>query len=346
LNRQPVEEHLIGIAFERDLLMAALVDPRGKVLAGVRKPTPRTTRRAVAAAMAEIIVSLACDDSRGRADISAIGISAPGRVDPTTGRISIPDLSGWSRVNLKSMIEQMLTDHGLDIRRAAGRRSARAAIADSAHPPITINSRARCMAAGESWIGAAKGRSNIVCLAIGEEIEAGILVDGRPLTGISGLAGALDWFAVTETWKNDYRDHGSLGAEVSAPGITRKAIESWSSKPDTLLGKLIKEDASRLGFDTIIRSARADDALAQAVINDVTGWLGRAIAGLIAVLNPEAVVLSGPVGIALKPYLDEIRDEASRWAHPDALDDCRISISTLGDKAVLPGAARLAAGIR
>lgn len=343
LSQQPFEEHLIGIVFERDVITAGLVDSRGRVLASVQRETPLRTRRSVATAMTEMIVSLALGEARGMADITGIGISVAGLIEPRTGRVTIQDLSGWSRVNLRGMIEQMLTDSGQDVGRAAGRKNARAQLKDSPHPPIVINSRASCLAAGEGWIGSARGRSNVICLAIGEEIEAGVLIDGRPLTGVSGRAGALDWFAASGEWKNDYRDHGCLGAELSGPAITRKAIELWSSHPQSLLGKLIKADASQLKVETIIQSARADDALAQAVVDDLTGWLGRSIAGLIAVFNPEAVILSGPVGLALKPYIDEIRDEAAHWANPDAVDDCRIAVSSLADKALLPGAARLAA---
>lgn len=340
LSQRSVEEHLIGIRFERDIITAALIDVRGRALAKQQVETPQRTTRSVAQAMTGLILSLAAGEARGQADIAGIGIAAPGLVDPSTGRVTIEGMKGWTRVNLRGLIEEFLNESGHDIRRAAGRSSARAQLKTSAHPGIFIESRANCMAAAEGWIGAARGRSNLVCLSIGEDIEAGILVNGRPLRGTSGHAGAIAWLSPAETWKNDYRDQGCLGAEATGPAITRKAIELWSSNPNTLLGKLIKADATRLDVVTILRSARADDALAQAVISDLIGWLGRSLASLIAVLNPEAIILSGAVGLAIKPYLDEIRDEASRWSNPQV--DCRITVSSLGEKSVLPGAARLA----
>lgn len=341
-SRRPVEQHLIGVQFERDLLTAGLIDVRGRLLDKQQIETPRRTTTSVAEAISGMILSLAAGESRGQADIGGIGISAPGLVDPPTGRVSVEGMRSWNRVNLPGLIEEFLSDSGRDIRRAAGRKSARAQVNRSAHPPIVIDSRANCMAAAESWIGVARGRSNVVCLSIGEDIEAGMLADGRPLRGASGYAGAVAWLALTGTWKGDYRDHGALGAEATGPALIRKAIEQWGSNPDSLLGKLIKADASRLDIETIIRSAKADDALAQSLIDDLTGWLGRCLASLIAVLNPDSIVLNGPLGLALKPWLDEIREETARWAHPESGDDCRISVSTLGERAILIGAARLA----
>ncbi|MGH9767773.1 MAG: ROK family protein, partial [Blastocatellia bacterium] len=77
-------------------------------------------------------------------------------------------------------------------------------------------------------------------------------------------------------------------------------------------------------------------------VNETCRWIGRGVANLISILNPDAVVIGGRVGSMLKPYLDEIRDEASKWTMPASSHQCRIVNATLGDKAALIGAARLA----
>jgi predicted NBD/HSP70 family sugar kinase len=65
-------------------------------------------------------------------------------------------------------------------------------------------------------------------------------------------------------------------------------------------------------------------------------------ANLISLLNPEAIVIGGELGLALRPYYNEIRREARRWSEPTSGRNCRIIPSTLGRSAVLIGAARLA----
>ncbi|MBO0722526.1 MAG: ROK family protein, partial [Blastocatellia bacterium] len=66
------------------------------------------------------------------------------------------------------------------------------------------------------------------------------------------------------------------------------------------------------------------------------------IASLISILNPAAVVIGGSLGLSLKPFFDEVREEAERWSPPNRSKTCRIVGASLGDDAALLGAARLA----
>jgi glucokinase len=109
-----------------------------------------------------------------------------------------------------------------------------------------------------------------------------------------------------------------------------------------MLGGLIKADASGLNATTILRAARGGDRLAVKVVRETCHWIGRGVANLLSILNPEAVVIGGELGMALKPFLDDIREEARRWAAPEAARQCRIVTATVGDDAGAIGAARLA----
>jgi hypothetical protein len=68
-------------------------------------------------------------------------------------------------------------------------------------------------------------RAHAVCLHIGDEVFAGLLLDGRPWSGAHGRAGAAAWLALNPVERQDYRKLGSLAAEVSAKGIARRL--SW-----------------------------------------------------------------------------------------------------------------------
>ena len=78
------------------------------------------------------------------------------------------------------------------------------------------------------------------------------------------------------------------------------------------------------------------------MVTDVCGWIGRGVAELISTFNPEIVIVGGELGVALRPYLNEVRREARLWAHPLAARQCRILSATLGKNTGLLGAARLA----
>ncbi len=99
---------------------------------------------------------------------------------------------------------------------------------------------------------------------------------------------------------------------------------------------------AQLDDAVIIRAARGSDSLA---LNSVTAscrWIGRGVANMISILNPDVVVIGGRAGLMLKPYLDEIREEAALWAMPASARQSRIVNATLGERAALLGAARLA----
>ena len=206
---------------------------------------------------------------------------------------------------------------------------------------MVINSRAAAMAAGEAWVGAARGKNNVVYLSIGEDVEAGIL-DRRVAPGAGGMAGAAGWFALGENFKREFESRGCLTVEVAGGALKRRVVEGWDGGAKSVIGNLIKDDLTHLDDAAIIRAARGGDTLAINSVNETCRWIGRGVANLVSILNPDAIVIGGHVGLALKPYLDQIREEAVRWAMPDSARQCRIANATLGDKAALIGAARLA----
>jgi glucokinase len=333
---------VLGVEFDYEKIAGALVNDNGRVVEEREMETPQRTTRAAIAAMTKVIVSLAASPSRSNSHLSAIGFSIGGMVDPATGRVSIPELRGWNRVALQPMVEEALTEAGVDIRVPADERRGHAKHSDSAHPAMAINSRASAFAAAESWVGAARGKDNVVYLSLSEEIEAGIIADGRVLSGATGQAGAAGWLAVGDDFKQEFESRGCLTTEAAIGTFKRRAIEEWDGSAKSVIGHLIRDDAAHLDAATIIRAARGGDALALRVVSESCRWIGRGVASLISILNPDAVVIGGELGLLLKPCLDQIREEAGRWALPAAAKHCRIVIASLGEKAGLIGAARLA----
>jgi predicted NBD/HSP70 family sugar kinase len=94
--------------------------------------------------------------------------------------------------------------------------------------------------------------------------------------------------------------------------------------------------------EAVVSAARAGDEKACAVLDVTADYLALGIAGLIAVLNPEMVVLGGGLMQASDLLLDRIRRNALRWTQPIAAETTRIENTALGEDAGLLGAARLA----
>jgi len=173
----------IGIEFDRAKIVAALVDETGRIVTERTAAMPSRTIRAAIAEIRTLILYLSSAPERESCRISGIGVSVDGLVDPPTSRVTIAGLKGWTRVAMIEMLEEALAESGHDIRTPAGQRHARAEKKESPHPAMKVYSRPVAIAAAEAWRGAARGKSNVVYVSLGETITLGIIADGRPING-------------------------------------------------------------------------------------------------------------------------------------------------------------------
>jgi predicted NBD/HSP70 family sugar kinase len=194
----------------------------------------------------------------------------------------------------------------------------------------------------EAWVGAARGARHAVALWLGDRVLAGILLDGVPWLGARGLAGSAAWLALNPVERQDYRKFGSLAAEVSNKGIARRL--SWRIQAGD--HSAVLERAGDLDAITawhVFEGARAGDGVAISVVRDTAKYIGMAIANLASAIDPEVVVLAGPVAAAGDLLLEPVRQECARRLPPRMADGFRCEISPLGEDAIAIGAARLAA---
>jgi glucokinase len=195
--------------------------------------------------------------------------------------------------------------------------------------------------AAEAWVGAARGARHAVCLHVGDDVFAGLLLDGKPWAGAHNRAGAAAWLAINPVERQDYRKLGSLAAEISSRGIARRL--SWRIQAGDYSRVL---DAAGGSLDAITGAhvfdgARSGDGVAISVVRDTAKYIGMAVATLAASIDPEVVVVSGTVAVA-DLMLDPVRQECARRLPPEAMADMRVEFSDLGPNAIAIGAARLA----
>jgi glucokinase len=194
--------------------------------------------------------------------------------------------------------------------------------------------------AAETWIGAAKGTQHVICLIIGDEVFAGLLLAGKAWSGAHNRAGAAGWLALNPVERQDYRKLGSLAAEVSSRGIAKRL--SWRIQAGDR--SRVLEQAGSLDAITgqlVFDGARGGDGVAISVVRDTAKYIGMAVATLAAAIDPEVVVVGGVVAAA-DLMLEPVRQECARRLSPDAMSDLRVDFSTLGPDAIAIGAARIA----
>lgn len=195
------------------------------------------------------------------------------------------------------------------------------------HLPVVVESDRNAFVVGEAWKGMARDRRDVIFLAAGTGIGAGILADGRLLRGHGELAGSLGWMAVRDQYLPPYRKTGCLESHAAGPGIGLAAR------------RLFRRDISG---PEVARLATEGDRRAQQILEQAGYYLGLALANLVSTLNPEMIVVGGGVMEAGDLVLRTARKTMMQWAQPNAVRQVRLVRSQLGDAASLLGVAKLA----
>jgi glucokinase len=211
---------------------------------------------------------------------------------------------------------------------------------DGLPAPLACTTGAAAVVA-ESWIGAARGARQAVCLLIGERVLAGILLDGVPWLGAHGFAGSAAWFALNPVERQDYRKFGSLAAEVSTAGIARRL--AWRVQAGDESSVLVRAGSlEAITASHVFAAARSGDGLAISVIRDTAKYIGMAVANMASCIDPQIIVLAGAITEGRDLLLEPVRQECARRLPPGLVESFHFEISDLGEDSVAIGAARLA----
>lgn len=198
------------------------------------------------------------------------------------------------------------------------------------------------IALAEQWCGAARGLQHVVALSLGEGIHAGIVVGGRLFGGAHGLAGAAGWLALNPVEREDYRKLGCLEAEVGGAGIVRRLVWRIKAGDRSRVLDMAGGNINAITARQVFEGARTNDGVAISVVRDTAKYIGMAVANLVAIIDPEVVVLGGAIAEADDLLLEPTRAELSRRVSPAAAQQVSVVPAALGEASAAIGAARAA----
>jgi predicted NBD/HSP70 family sugar kinase len=198
------------------------------------------------------------------------------------------------------------------------------------------------MAYGEFMSGAIKGEKNILFVNVSWGLGLGIITDGKLYYGKSGFSGEFGHLCVFE---NEVICHcgkkGCLETQASGSYIYRRFMEKVAEGNSTSLEKRINKGEPIIQED-ILEAALNEDMLAIELIEEVGNTLGKHIAGLINLFNPELVIIGGAVALTGDYLLLPIKSAVKKYSLNLVSKDTTIKLSKLGDKAGVIGACMLA----
>lgn len=294
------------------LMRAAVVDAEGRVLARDAVATEPErgiddAARRLAALFGQVTVEA------GEPPIAAAGVSTAGPLDPITGTYRYPpNLLGWHGASMRPVLEPAL---GV---------------------PVAIGHDATLAALAEAHYGQHRGSQHLVYLTVSTGIGAGIFAHGRPITGHSGGAGEAGHMIVQPGGPSCGAGcPGCLEGVSSGSGIAAAARRAVAAGAQTTL----TADAEARD---VFAAAAAGDTVAREIIEQAIEGLATGLAGLLALLDPEMVVLGGGVMRALEPWWDRLLARTQEIALPRYTDGVPVARTALGDDASLLGASVIA----
>ena len=246
-------------------------------------------------------------------EIAGVGIGAPGPVD-AKGTVYVAVNLGWGTFSLKNELQSLL------------------------NLPVEAGNDANVAALGEMWKGGGQGYSNVVAVTLGTGVGGGIIVDGKILSGATGAGGEIGHIHVMddETEACNCGNCGCLEQYTSATGIVRLAKRRLAEddKPSVL------RESGNISAKTVFDAVKDGDELAIEVAERFGKILGKTLAGIAAVVNPEIFVIGGGVSKAGPVLLDYIQKNYTLYAFSGSRG-ALFALATLGNDAGIYGAAKL-----
>jgi predicted NBD/HSP70 family sugar kinase len=214
-------------------------------------------------------------------------------------------------------------------------------LADHLGLPVFIDNDSSLIALAELYFGTAVGKRDVMVANIGWGTGLGMIVNGQLYRGSSGYAGEFSHIPLSNT------DHlcscgkrGCLEVETSLLVMTEKATAQIEAGAASSLSKLFKDKSKDKG-EHFLTAASNHDPLAVSILSDAAFLLGKGMATLIHIMNPECIVLSGRGAIAGKIFLPPIQQAINEFCIPRMADQTSIVVSELANNAELLAAASL-----
>jgi glucokinase len=201
--------------------------------------------------------------------------------------------------------------------------------------PTFVENDANAAVLGEKWLGLDRDVRHMIYMFSG--VGCGILINGEIYRGATGAAGELGISGPKCTKEYASEIATQLGRWEMEIGMVKMATTLMEKGEKSILKDFVSGDFSKLTFREIVRGVKERDGLSLKVV-DVCGTdLGKKIAFLVNLLNPEIVVIGGGIEDCGAPLLDAIKNAIKEWAVEEASSQVKIIPSAFGENAVALG---------
>lgn len=309
-----MSKYAFGVDVGGTTVKMGLFDTEGRVLDKWEIPTVKDNGgKQILPDVAKSILAKMEEKNISKEDLQGIGIGVPGAVDDEGTMIGGAVNLGWGVFNLPEVVKEYI-----DV-------------------PVKVANDANAAAYGEMWQGGGKGCKNMVAVTLGTGVGGGIIIGGELVTGAGGAAGEIGHIHLEdhETETCGCKKKGCLEQYASATGIVRLAKR-----------RLLKDDKpsvlreGEISAKTVFDAVKAGDEVAVEIAKQFGDYLGRGLAAVGCVVNPEAFVIGGGVSKAGEILLSFVEPAYEKYVFYPC-KKVKFALATLGNDAGIFGAAGL-----
>lgn len=214
-------------------------------------------------------------------------------------------------------------------------------IEEKLNKPCYIDNDVNVITLGENFAGSAKNYKDVLCIAIGTGIGAGIISEGKIISGQKGAAGEIGHLTmIPDGMLCGCGQYGCFEAYASATGVERITNDALAVDRKSSLNEIKK--LRNIEAKDVFDAAKNKDKLACKIVDDEAKYLALGISYGLNLINPSVVVIGGGIALAGDFLLDKVKKELPKYALPATLDGLEIRNAILGNDAGIYGAAYLA----
>jgi glucokinase len=310
---------ILGVDIGGTKIAAGLVDREGKIVRQIRHPM--VANGSAEAGLEAVFGAIDALSSSRDVAFEAIGICAPGPLDPKTGVVlNPPNVPCWRNFPLAQRV------------------------AEKYHHPVKVDNDANAAALAETRWGAARGYRYVFYATLGTGIGTGIVFDGRIYHGNTGSAGEGGHVSI------DYRGpvchcgkRGCIEILAAGPAIGMRARAKVAAEPARAakILELAKGNAASVASEHVAQAYAAGDPLAREILEETVDLLVPWLGNIVDLLDPDILVMGGGVSAMLQPFFVEMKDRLPEWCLNPHAQDIPLVLAHYGADAGIAGGAAL-----
>ncbi len=310
--------YIIGVGLTALNIVGILVDSKAQVIYEVKKERPSETTEATIDKLVETVEDILSKSKIEADKINGLGIGIPGVIDEEAQTIRWLGAMGLSMVSISGISLKDIFEKEFDI-------------------PTLVEHDAACAVFGERWFEFEPEIKDMIYMYTG--IGCGLILNGQIYRGSTGSAGEVGIFNPVEPKPEIRRQESlNLGTWELDLGIAHNAKAALKERAKSKIFELAENNPEVINLRLVIEASKAGDKLANELLETAGRHLGKKIAFLVNLLNPEVVVIGGGIEQAGAVFMDSIKRTVHSWSREEAVRDLKIVPSGLGENAVAMGA--------